>query len=135
MGGFHTYFIYSFKYFGNNSYLLLLLFSCQVVSNSFATPWTVGCHQAPTGPWAFPSKNTGVGGYFLLQGIFPIQGLNPCLLHWQVGSLSLSPGKPYNSYYINNKEFLKNTSLSLISENNLPVLGQSQVTKSKEASC
>ena len=26
----------------------------------------------------------------LLQGIFPIQGLNPCLLHWQVNPLPLS---------------------------------------------
>ena len=28
-------------------------------------------------PWDFPGKNTGVGCYFLLQGIFPTQGLNP----------------------------------------------------------
>ena len=37
-------------------------------------------------PCYFPGKNTGVGCYFLLQGIFPIQGLNPHLLHllyWQ----------------------------------------------------
>ena len=32
-------------------------------------------------PWKFPDKNTGVGCCFLLQGIFPTQGLNPCLLH------------------------------------------------------
>ena len=31
--------------------------------------------------WDFPGKNTGVGSYFLLQGIFPTQGLNPHLLH------------------------------------------------------
>ena len=44
----------------------------------FATPWTVA-HQAPLsmgfsrqGPWSgFP---------FPTQGIFPTQGLNPCLL-------------------------------------------------------
>ena len=38
------------------------------------------------------SKNTGVGGHALLQGIFPTQGSNPCLLHllhWQAGSLPL----------------------------------------------
>ena len=29
--------------------------------------------------WDFPSKNTGVGCHFLLQGIFPTQGSNPCL--------------------------------------------------------
>ena len=40
-------------------------------------------------PWNFPGKNAGVGCHFLLQGIFPTEGLNPCLLlsrwilyHW-----------------------------------------------------
>ena len=32
-------------------------------------------------PWDFSGKNTGVGCYFLLQGIFLTQGLNPGLLH------------------------------------------------------
>ena len=41
-------------------------------------------------PWDFPGKNTGVGCHFLLQGIFPTQGLNPSLLHWQSDSLPLS---------------------------------------------
>ena len=41
-------------------------------------------------PWNSPGKGTGVGCHFLLQGIFPTQGLNPCLLHWQVDSLLLS---------------------------------------------
>ena len=27
-------------------------------------------------PWDFPGKNTGVGCPFLLQGVFPAQGLN-----------------------------------------------------------
>ena len=31
--------------------------------------------------WDFPRQNTGVGSLSLLQGIFPIQGLNPGLLH------------------------------------------------------
>ena len=31
-------------------------------------------------PWDFPGKNTGVGGHFLLQGIFLTQELNLCLL-------------------------------------------------------
>ena len=31
-------------------------------------------------PMGFPSKNTGVGYRFLLEGIFPTQGLNPRLL-------------------------------------------------------
>ena len=32
-------------------------------------------------PWNSLGKNTGVGCHFLLQGIFPTQGLNLCLLH------------------------------------------------------
>ena len=38
-------------------------------------------------------KNTGFGCHFLLQGIFPTQGSNPCLLHllqWQADSIPLS---------------------------------------------
>ena len=38
----------------------------------------------------FPGKNTAVGYHSLLQGNFPTQGLNPCLLwilHWQEESL------------------------------------------------
>ena len=42
--------------------------------------------------------NTEEGCHILLQGIFSTQGLNPCLLHllhWQAGSLPLTPpGKP-----------------------------------------
>ena len=35
-------------------------------------------------------KNTGVCCHALLQGIFPTQGLNLGLLHWQADSLLLS---------------------------------------------
>ena len=45
-------------------------------------------------PCNSPGKNTGVGCHFLLQGIFPTQESNPCLLcllHWQVGSLLPEP--------------------------------------------
>ena len=38
----------------------------------------------------FTGKNTGVGCRFVLQGIFPTQGSNPCLRLWQVYSLPLS---------------------------------------------
>ena len=44
--------------------------------------------------WDSPGKNTGVGCHSLLQGIFPTQGSNPCLLgfmHWQADSLPLVP--------------------------------------------
>ena len=65
-------------------------------------PWTVAL-QAPL-PWNFPGKNTGVGCLFLLQGTFPTQGSNPCLLcllHLQVDSLPLSqPGSPSVNQYL-----------------------------------
>ena len=44
----------------------------------FVTPWTVA-HRLLC-PWDFPGKNTGVGCHFLLQGIFPTQRSNLCLL-------------------------------------------------------
>ena len=45
----------------------------------FATPWTV-THQTPPS-MGFSRQDTGVGCHFLLQEIFPTQGLNPSLLH------------------------------------------------------
>jgi len=52
----------------------------------------------PLCPWNSPGKNIGVGCHAFLQGIFPTQGFNPCLLHlllWQVDSLPLAlPKKP-----------------------------------------
>ena len=52
-------------------------------------------------PWDLPGKNTGVCCHFLLQVIFPNQGSNLHLLHWQAGSLPLShqgsPGNNLNS--------------------------------------
>ena len=54
------------------------------------------CGPRPTTllcPWDSPSKNTRVGCHALLQGIFPTQGSNPCLLsllHRQAGSLPLA---------------------------------------------
>ena len=54
-------------------------------------------------PWDSPGKNTGVGCHFLLQGIFPTQRSNLSLLHllhWQVDSLPLVPGKPTLYSYV-----------------------------------
>ena len=48
-------------------------------------------------PWDFPGKNIGEGCHFLLQGIFPTQGLNPCLLQWTGRFFTTeSPGKSLN---------------------------------------
>ena len=55
--------------------------------------WTATCHGDS------PGKNTGVGCHAFLQGIFPTQGSNLCLLcllHWQVGSLPLVPPGKYS---------------------------------------
>ena len=58
----------------------------------FGTPWTI-VHQAPLG------KNTGVGCYFLLQGIFPTQGFEPRSPTLQADALtSEPPRKPHSKY-------------------------------------
>ena len=77
-----------------------VLCSCSVTSDSLQPhglqPATVLC------PWKFPGRNTGVGCHFLLQGIFPTQGLNLHLLHWRVDSLPLAPsGKPLYTVIVN----------------------------------
>ena len=55
---------------------------------SYSAILSTVAHQAPLS-MGFPSKNTGVDCHFLLQGIFPTQGLGLlCLL--QVDSLPLS---------------------------------------------
>ena len=43
----------------------------------FVTPRTVDPRLHS--PQNFPGKNTVVGCHFLLEGIFPTQGLKPCL--------------------------------------------------------
>ena len=48
--------------------------SCSVVSDSLQPQ---GLYSA----WNSPGQNTGVGGLFLLQEIFPTQGLNLGLQH------------------------------------------------------
>ena len=52
----------------------LLLFRLAVFRSHRLKPARFLC------PWDFPGKNTGVGCYFLLQGIFLTQRLNPRLL-------------------------------------------------------
>ena len=62
-------------------------------------------------PQDSPGKNTGVGCHVILQGIFPTQGQNPCLLcflHWQAGSLPLVPA---GKLEVRPKLFLKSSRL------------------------
>ena len=63
----------------------------------FVTPWTVA-YQAPLyeNPWDFPGNSTEVDCHFLLQGIFPNQGLNPGLPHCRQTLYCLNhQGSPY----------------------------------------
>ena len=65
--------------------------------------------------WNFQGKNTGVGYHFLLQGIFPTQGSNPCLLCLQEDSLPLSQvGSPDRHHSLINVLFF----LHLLFHNN-----------------
>ena len=79
----HNYLLSHFYFSWINNRLIFHLFhylfkerkwSCSVVSDS------LGSHELwPTRlirPWDFPGKTTGVGCHFLLQEIFPTQGLN-----------------------------------------------------------
>ena len=52
-------------------------------------------------PWNSPGQNTGVGRLYLLQGIYPAQGLNPGLPHCRRILYQLShQGSPYMYVYI-----------------------------------
>ena len=81
----------------------LLKYACMLSHvQLFETPWTLVTRLLC--PQNFPGKNTGVSCHFLLQGIFPIQGLNSRLLYCrqspalQADSLSTeTPGNP-NSF-------------------------------------
>ena len=87
----------------------------------FVTPWNVPC-QAPLS-MGFPGKSTGVGGHFLLQGIFPTQGPNSGLSHCKQPFYHLShQGSPTDRRNTSKKKKRKekrrrNTS-ELILENN-----------------
>ena len=56
--------------------------------------------------WNSPGQNTGVGSLSLLQGIFPVQGSNPSVLHWRMILYQLShkgsPDIPRNQPKIKN---------------------------------
>ena len=57
-------------------------------------------------PWDFPSKDTGVGCHFLLQGNFPTQGLNPGLPDCRQTLYHLShQGSPKSAIFPFNLEF------------------------------
>ena len=63
------------------------MLSHSVTSNSLRP---MDCRPPSSSPWGSSGKNTGVNWHALLQGIFPTQGSNPCLLHsrWTLYHLS-----------------------------------------------
>ena len=90
------------------------LFSCSVVSDSFATPWTAAC-QAPL-PMGFPSQEHWSGLPFPSPGDLPDLGIEPvspalaggeawsifciCSWHWLAQPIEglqwiCTPGGPY----------------------------------------
>ena len=54
----------------------------------FVNMWTVGCQALLS--MGFPRQDYWSGLPWFLQGIFPTQGLNLCLVHWPEDSLPLS---------------------------------------------
>ena len=70
-----------------------------IIEHPYMVVWSLSCIWIlwPQGlcPRDFPGKNTGVGCHFLLQGIFPTQRSNLCLLYcrWILYQLS-HPGSP-----------------------------------------
>ena len=68
---------------------------CLVASLAFVRPCELQLDRL-LHPWDSLGKSTRVGCHALLQGIFPTQGLNPGLKHWQADFLPLShQGSPY----------------------------------------
>ena len=81
---------------------------CACLLSRFSCVWLLWPHGLqPTRllcPWDSPGRKSGVGGYALLQQVFPTQGSNLgllTLLHWQANSLALAPpGKPECDVYL-----------------------------------
>ena len=70
------------------------VFSCSVVSNSFAAPWTIAC-QAPLSIGFFRQESCN-GLHFLLQEIFTSPGIEPMSPSLAARFFTAeSSGKPY----------------------------------------
>ena len=76
-----------------------LLFHHSVVSNPFATPWTIAC-QAPLS-MRFPRQEFWSRLPFSSPGDLPDPGIQPASPPWQAGSLPLSHlGSLHRNYYL-----------------------------------
>ena len=63
---------------------------CSVTKSCPTLRDPMDCSPAGSSVYGISQARMGVSCYFLLQGIFLDQGLDPCLLHWQVDYLPLS---------------------------------------------
>ena len=72
-------------------------------------------------PWNSPSKNTGVGRHFLLQGIFPTQGSNSGLLHCRRFFTTWASREAVNSQMWNNLSMKLNSLLDYNSKNKISI--------------
>ena len=96
---------------------ILLLFSCQVISDSFATPWTVP-HQAPLST-GFTRWEYWSGLPVSFPGHLPDPGIEPASPALQANSLQLNhQGSPSYLKIWNGFEYINWFQLSL-NENNL----------------
>ena len=90
----HLYYsLISFLFFLSQlsiSLVIMVLFSHLVMSDSCSPVNCTSPGSSVHGIFQIRILNTGVGFHTLLQEIFPTQGLNPRLLHWQADSLPLS---------------------------------------------
>ena len=65
------------------------------------------CDDVQYSPWNSPGKNPGVGCHFLLQGIFPTEGLDLGLLHWRQNLYPLShQGSPNCKHHFSHQSCL-----------------------------
>ena len=69
--------IYNFYFLKINNYRCVLL---SRFSRVLTLCDRMDCCPPGSCPWESRGKNNGVGHHTLLQGIFPTQGSNPCLL-------------------------------------------------------
>ena len=82
--------------------------------------WYVA-HQAPLS-MEFSRQEYWEGCHFLLQGIFPTQGLNPCHLHWQEVLYNCATGEtPFQNLLL--IDFSENISI----EPNFTFLGRRKI--------
>ena len=98
---------------------------CSVVSDFL---WPHGLESTRfLGPWDLPGKDTAVGCHFLLQGIFPTQGLNLrllSLLYWQAGSLpcAIWEAKALCFLPTNYRQHLTESTLHVLRQGLLPLV-------------